>query len=208
MSVAHAIGSQLAHPHGWAGRLLGPAMTFANRRPTRLAVAALGARPGQAMLDIGCGTGEAVALLANTGADVTGIDRSTAMLDQAARRNRRAMAAGRVTLRRADFTDLPFAAATFDGILAANVAYFWADPPAMTGELRRLLRPGGRLVVYVTDAETMRRWPFAGPETHRHWTADTLSDALHEGGFASRQIDVRSVALPFDTQGLIAIATR
>lgn len=206
MSVAHAIGRQLACPSGWAGRLLGPAMTLANRRPTRLAIAALNARAGEIALDLGCGAGEAVALLARSGAQVTGIDRSAAMLDQAARRNRRALARGQVALLRADFTRLPFAKAAFDRILAANVAYFWHDAPAVAEELRRVLRPGGRLVVYVTDAETMRQWPFAGPETHRHWDAASLERALTTGGFA--RLEVRPVRLPFDTKGLIAVAER
>lgn len=206
MRVAHALGRQLAHPQGLAARLVGPAMTLANRAPIRLATDALGARPYERVLDAGCGTGDAIRLLAEAGAIVTGVDRSIAMLDQAARRNRSAVARGQVSLHRADFAELPFDDASFDGVLAANVAYFWAEAHAIVAELRRVLRPGGRLVIYVTDADTMRGWAFAGPETHRHWDRDGLSTALAAGGFATGAIDVRAVRLAFGAQGLIARA--
>lgn len=209
MSLAHAIGRQLACPEGWAGRLIGPAMTLANRRPTRAALAALAVRPGERALDLGCGAGEAVALMARAGAHVTGVDRAPAMIDQAARRNARAIAAGQVVLHRAAFDALPLPDAGLDAILAANVAYFWHDAAPVVAEMHRVLRPGGRLAVYVTAAETMRNWAFAGPETHRHWDAAGLAAALSApGGFAPGSVAVRALPLPFGARGLVAIAVR
>ena len=72
------------------------------------------------VIDVGFGQGRAVARLANIvdKGCVCGIDVSESMLNRAVRRNRRAVAAGRVQLRKGDCASIPFANANFDGALA------------------------------------------------------------------------------------------
>ena len=120
------------------------------------------------MLELGCGPGRALQALLHSShlAQVIGLDWSEAMLAQASRRNRPALATGRLALVRGDFARLPFSDETVDAILAVNVVYFMATSAALR-EAWRVLRPGGRMVLYATHRSVMRRWPFAGPDTHR-----------------------------------------
>jgi len=183
-------------------------MQIVNRAPNRAAIAALDLQPGDAVLELGFGPGTAIHALA---ADVrprriVGVDASEAMVIQARRRNRAAIAAGRVVLHRADFDDLPLPDASVDKVLAVNVVYFWDDAPAILGEVRRVLRPGGRLVVYATDARAMRRWKFAGPHSHRLFDRAGLA-ALLSGSFVPDGIAVREIRTAFAVPGLLATAT-
>lgn len=130
------------------------------------------------------------------------------MIAQARRANARAEAGGRVTLMVADFEHLPFELASFDGIVASNVIYFWNDPARIIARLRGLLKPGGRLVIYATASETMRRWKFAQADTHRWIDEGALRAALAEGGFADDQVYVSEALLPFVIHGLVALAVK
>ncbi len=208
MSVWHAVGRQLRRPDGSAGRAIGSLMRRVNARANTLAVAALNPTVTDCALELGCGPGHGIGLLAARvlHGTVYGIDWSTTMLAQARRRNRPAIAAGRVGLYRADFTVLPFATASIDRVLAVNVAYFWRDAPAVLAEVRRVLRPGGVLSLYVTDAASMRRWKFADAATHRLFDMGTMAAALRAGGFADGDFEIMLVSLLFGVRGLIATA--
>lgn len=209
MDLWHAIGEQLRHPRGLGGRLVGRAMGWANARPTRLAVEALDLSPGDDVLDVGCGNGHAVALIAALLRDgtVTGVDQSDVMIDQARAANRRAILNGKARLTVGDFNALPFPPASFDRVLAANVIYFWRNPAGMIAQLRGLMRPGGRLVIYATCESSMRRWKFAAGDTHRWIDRASLTAALIEGGFAPDNITLTEVHLPAGIEGMIAVAT-
>jgi ubiquinone/menaquinone biosynthesis C-methylase UbiE len=124
------------------------------------------------------------------------------MVTEAIRSNR----AGGVTVRQATFEQLPFAAASFDKILASNVMYFWQDTNVVLREIRRVLKPGGQIAIYVTDAATMRGWKIAEAGTHRLFSATQVAEALNEGGFARNEIVVKSVAIKGGITGLIAVA--
>nr|WP_277923196.1 methyltransferase domain-containing protein [Sphingomonas sp. CARO-RG-8B-R24-01] len=188
----------MARPSGLGGRVVADAMRLVNRRPTRLAIAALAPRPGDAVLDLGCGAGDAIpALQLVVGARrVTGLDHSDAMIAVASRRYPDAhFCVGR-------FDALPFADHSFDRILATNVAYFWQDPRAVLVELRRVTRPHGRVVLYVTEAAVLRRVGLDKSGTHRLFTAETFGQML---GPAAR---VSEVDAGFGVHGLIGTIDR
>lgn len=201
----HEVGRQLGKPSGWQGRALGRAMRLINRTPNQLALAALSACAGEIVLELGFGPGEAVAALARAGCgQVHGIDHSAAMVAQAVRRNRRDVARGRVNLRHGDFARLPYPTASFDKVLAVNVAYFWRDARAILGEIRRVLRPGGTLVIYVTDGAAMQRWRFAATETHRLFDADALASFVCDGGFEADHVVISKHRVARGLTGLVA----
>jgi ubiquinone/menaquinone biosynthesis C-methylase UbiE len=210
MTIWSALGHQLQEPAGLAGKIVGHAMRFLNARPNRLAVAALDIRASDTILELGCGPGHAISLMTRqtTASLIHGVDRSPTMLAQARRRNREAVRNGRVQLHQAAFEALPFPARSIDKILAVNVAYFWRDSGAVLSEMRRVLRPDGAVVIYVTDASSMRQWRFAEPETHHLFDSNELLQVLRLGGFPGEGLTIAPAALPFAITGLIARATQ
>jgi SAM-dependent methyltransferase len=112
----------------------------------RRALAALAPRPGENILDIGCGGGETALELAQLVAPdgrVVGIDASPAVLAFARRAAERCE---RVRFIHADAQLFPFAPATFDAAFSRFGVMFFADPIAAFVNIRRCLRPNGRLV--------------------------------------------------------------
>ncbi|TWP52233.1 class I SAM-dependent methyltransferase [Lentzea tibetensis] len=112
-------------------------------RPAMLELA--GDVTGRRILDAGCGSGPLFAALRDRGAAVTGIDASAGMLELARRR-----LGADADLRVADLTDpLPFADGAFDDVIASLVLHYLEDWGPALAELRRVLTPGGRLIVSV-----------------------------------------------------------
>jgi ubiquinone/menaquinone biosynthesis C-methylase UbiE len=110
-------------------------------------VGAAGLGPGARVLDAGTGPGRLPLAIAAAEPHLTvdGIDVTPEMIE-VARRN--AAGADRVTFSVADVADLPFADATFDLIVSSLSQHHWADSEAGVRDLRRVLRPGGRLWIY------------------------------------------------------------
>ena len=111
---------------------------------------------GRRILDAGCGSGPLFAALRDRGAIVTGIDNSAGMLRLARRR----LGDG-ADLQVADLgSTLPFPDDTFDDVTASLVLHYLQDWGPALAELRRVLKPGGRLIVSVDH-------PFAVNLMHR-----------------------------------------
>jgi ubiquinone/menaquinone biosynthesis C-methylase UbiE len=106
---------------------------------------------GDRVLDVGCGTGALVAMLAHKGAHVTGIDISPPMLGQAALRVREEGLADRVELKETGAVDLDtaFPGQVFDFVVSALVFSELSDDEIQytLAECWRILRPGGLLLV-------------------------------------------------------------
>lgn len=100
--------------------------------------------PNEAVLDIGCGTGNAAITAARRGSNVTGLDIVPAMLDEA-RENATIAGVETIDWRKGTATDLPFTDDTFDVTLSC-LGHMFAEPPDVAGqELLRVTRPGGRI---------------------------------------------------------------
>jgi arsenite methyltransferase len=124
-------------------------------RRRRLVHDAIAAAAGERILDVGCGPGFYVAeLLERVGPDghVSGVDSSAPMLAVAARRADRYE---NVELLDAPATALPFDPESFDGAISVQVLEYVDDVTLALAELHRVLRPGGRLVVWDVDWETV-----------------------------------------------------
>jgi demethylmenaquinone methyltransferase / 2-methoxy-6-polyprenyl-1,4-benzoquinol methylase len=189
-----------------------------------LAVRCAAVAPGDAALDVCCGTGDlAIALLdaVSPGGRVAGLDFSTAMLEAAARKS------GRVEWVQGDALALPFADATF---AAATIGFGMrnlADTLLGFRELRRVVAPGGRVVcLELTDppawaAPFARLWtdravPLLGrlvaretdayrylpASVHRFPAADELAAIMHRAGLRRvryRRLSGGAVALHVGT---------
>jgi len=114
----------------------------------RWMVECLDVRPGDRVLDVGCGPGLAVAAAAElTEGLVAGVDASETMVRLARRRNRGALDRGRVEIRVADAARLPYPDGAFTRSGSLNSLQFWPDPGAGLAELHRVLAPAGRVAV-------------------------------------------------------------
>ncbi len=101
------------------------------------------------VLDVGCGTGAYSVELAKRGARTTGVDGSEGMLDWAAAKAAKERL--HVNFVRADAQMLPFPDGHFDFVLSVGALCFAKDGEKALLEMRRVLKPGGRLVVGVLN---------------------------------------------------------
>lgn len=121
--------------------------------PERLswAVERLAVEPNDRILEIGCGTGVAVALICERldGGDMLGVDRSQKAITAAVARNAEHVASGRASFRAAPFESLvAYDVGSFDSVLAVNVNLFWVrNPTAELTLVKQVLRPAGRLLL-------------------------------------------------------------
>ncbi|MEV4813290.1 class I SAM-dependent methyltransferase [Micromonospora avicenniae] len=117
----------------------------------RWVVETMAIAPDDQVLEIGCGRGTAVFLVADrlTSGRIVAIDRSATMARLAAQRNEIHISSGRAEIRRAELESVDFPPGHFTKIFAVNVSLFWlgSATPQMD-HLRSLLAPGGRLYVF------------------------------------------------------------
>ena len=106
----------------------------------------LGLRPGERVLEIGCGHGVAASFVLEAGATLTAVDRSPKMIEAAARRNAAWVAAGTAEFLVTELESLDLGERRFDTILAVRVRLFHRDPPRARGLAEGWLAPGGRIV--------------------------------------------------------------
>lgn len=121
--------------------------TADGRDPVEVAAAVVRATGARAILEVGCGTGAfAERLMAdNPHATVIATDQSERFVELTAARG--------VDARRADVQDLPFAEASFDLVAALWMLYHVPDLDRGLAEIRRVLRPGGRLLAVTNGRE-------------------------------------------------------
>ncbi len=197
MADRAAFARQLARPSGRAGGVVAAAMDLANRRAVAASIAALAPRPGEHVLDLGCGTGRAAASIARTGARVTGIDHSPLMVETARRR-----CGDRATIAAAEFDRLPLNDAGVDAVFACNTLYFWHDEAAILGELRRVLRPDGRSVAYVTAGSAIAKLFGGKSETHRSFGEAELMALVPAFGLRTPSVSIAPLAT-FGVMGFV-----
>jgi SAM-dependent methyltransferase len=132
-------------------------------------------KPAGLLLDIGCGTG---GTLANAPMRGVGCDFSSDALRFCRER-------GQTALTRSDASSLPFRDASFTGALLLDVLYHRAvgDPAKVLREARRVLEPGGLLIVNVPAYEWLRSSHDAAIHTERRFTRAELHALLVSSGF-------------------------
>jgi ubiquinone/menaquinone biosynthesis C-methylase UbiE len=102
-------------------------------------------QPPDHVLDVGCGGGMAIKLIAGIAVAgfVAGVDHSEDMVQQALKHNAAAARAGRVEIRHGNVAALPYDDESFDKVIAVETFYFWPDPVVNLQEVRRVMKTGG-----------------------------------------------------------------
>jgi ubiquinone/menaquinone biosynthesis C-methylase UbiE len=132
-------------PQGALGRLGGIIMARTNEECGAWVTELLEIGPAESVLEVGFGPGVVIQRLSNLARRVAGIDPSKEMVQQARARNAEAVHSDRVDLRHGFVESLPFDSNTFDKVIAINSMQVWRDTGAGLREIRRVMRPGGRI---------------------------------------------------------------
>jgi SAM-dependent methyltransferase len=165
MSIQAFLARQLARPSGAFGRwVMAPLLNRGNRAMNALTLRQLAPVPADRVLEIGFGGSALLGdILASRCAFAAGLDLSPEMVARAQRRFRTEVAAGRAEVRAGSVDAIPFPADAFSALCSVNTLYFWEDVGRGLAECRRVLAPGGRLVLCFTARADLERWP-----GHRH----------------------------------------
>lgn len=166
---------QCRKPQGLLGRVIGRAMNIGHARVRRWGLGHLADESSGAVLDVGCGGGGALKEMASLfpGAKLYGIDYSQDMVLLAKKVNRRLIEKGRIVITHGSVSSLPFSNSAFGIVTAFESYYFWPELVQDLQEIKRVLRPGGTLLLVneVYDSDKFRdrnaRWAaWAGMQLH------------------------------------------
>jgi SAM-dependent methyltransferase len=170
------------------------------------------ARPGERVLDLGCGAGRFVAALRDAGADPVGIE----LAEGALARARRTAPGADLRLVEPDGS-LPLAHGEIDLVWCSEVLEHVADTIAFVTEIRRVLRPGGRLLLTVPDHGRVKRITLAVADYDAHYdplgehlrfyTRRSLTRVLEATGFSAIRLSTLG-GPPLLRQSLVARAVR
>ena len=140
---------QCRKPQGLLGKFVGRAMNAGHAKVRRWGLGYVSSESYVAVLDVGCGGGGALREMASTfpSAKLYGIDYSQDMVLLAKKVNKGLMEKGRIEISHGSVSSLPFADNTFDLVTAFEAYYFWPDLHRDLQEIKRLLRPGGTLLL-------------------------------------------------------------
>ncbi|MGA2494459.1 MAG: methyltransferase domain-containing protein [Roseiarcus sp.] len=191
MSIRSCVVSQFKRPSGPLGHVVGWIMQArgSNRERTLWTVGLLDVEPDDRILEFGCGPGLGVEACAAQlkGGVVTGLDHSQTMIVQATRRNRDAVAAGRVRLRFGGVDCLAETEGSFTKVFSANVVQFIQDKAALFDSLLRLLAPGGTVA---TTYQPRHKNP---TRADAFAMAEEIERAMRDAGFTAIRIEERAL---------------
>ncbi len=139
----------------WESVYLNPDLDRLYDRIFERIVRILSPKPDQTLLDAGCGYCFHAVRLARSGVQVTALDLSDAALQRAAATIRRAGMEDRIRLERGDLLELPFSDGSFDYVHCWGVLMHVPRLEVALGELIRVLKPGGKLVVMENNAHSL-----------------------------------------------------
>ena len=190
----HVVLENTRSPAGLGGRLMVRMMNVGHRALARWGLRFLLLSADAKVLDCGCGCGGGAnirTLLKKCPQGIVkGVDISDVSVTTARRVNRSAIADGRCAVWQGSVDELIFAADWFDAVTAFETVYFWPDLPKSFREIRRVLRPGGTLLICNEcsgDTDKNEKWTerIKGMTIYRDVQ---LQAALEQAGFHDIEI--------------------
>jgi ubiquinone/menaquinone biosynthesis C-methylase UbiE len=201
------IARQSSRPRGLVGRLLGHVMAFETASLNSEALELLALQPSDRLLEVGFGHGRTIRLAAAQVPQgfIAGVDVSEDMVRMANRRCLNLANKSQIQLMVGDSRRLPFADTSFDKVLCVHTIYFWEEPIKDLGEMFRVLRPEGRLVLGFR-AKFDKGSTIDFPETvYSFYSIDEVSTLLESAGFEKSAI--RNAGTPL-SEMFLAVARR
>lgn len=191
MPLGRYLMSQFARPHGLLAGVFAAVMNGGNRQVNLRSLEALEVEPGQRVLEVGFGGGATLeTLIREKGCGyVGGLDASPEMVRAAGRRFAPSIADGRMAVRQGTVEQMPWPDGEFDRALSVNSMFYWPDPARGAREIRRVLRPGGILVLGLRDKAAIDKIGI-GPLGYWSPSREEIEALLADAGF--QQVSARS----------------
>ena len=196
MKLMDRIVKQCRNPMGRLGRHVARSMNRHHSKVTRWGLSHVSINKNDTILDVGCGGGRTINTLTKraTEGKVYGIDYSKDSVKVARRVNKRFIEEGRVKIIQASVASLPFPDGSFDLVTAVETYYFWPDLINSLKEIRRVLKPGGRILLinesYRHEKFEKRNAEWARLGDFTYHLPDEFRKFLEEAGYSSIRIDV------------------
>ena len=157
-----SLSKQLSCPTGEDGIVLGHKMNETNEFITNSSINVLAPTDGESIIEIGFGNGilskRIIDSIGKNG-KFTGIEKSQILAQQAIKNfdydNKR-----NITLHAVDYCEVKIKKNSIDGILAVNLLYFIDDTDLFFRKLYNWLKPGGRIIIGIRSAHTLKKMPF------------------------------------------------
>jgi SAM-dependent methyltransferase len=197
MAVRSAIFRQFRRPTGWLGKLIAVGMNIEHRGLWRWALEHVSLQPDSFILDIGCGGGKSIELLARQACDgkVYGIDYSKEMVQTSSFLNRGLIRSGRAEIGHASVSHLPFPDRNFDLVACFECCYFWPDMIDSLTQIGRVLKENGLLLIaneaYRDPRFEERNATWARLANMRVYGPQEYRAFLSSAGFGTVEIDTR-----------------
>lgn len=149
MNVLNKLIEQAKNPKGFVGSSMLCIMNVAHTSMTKWALSKIKMKERVTILDIGCGGGKTVHTLSkmNPYGKVYGIDYSEKAVENSIKMNKENVNSGKVLIKKASVSSMPFSNHFFDIITAFQTHYFWPNLESDVKEIFRVLKPNGSVVI-------------------------------------------------------------
>ncbi|MCC4767150.1 methyltransferase domain-containing protein [Methanosarcina sp. DH1] len=185
--------NQCRKPVGEAGKLVADEMNINHYELTSWGLGKIDIKQDSIILDIGCGGGRTVnrlALLAPEG-KVFGIDYSNDCVNWSIEFNKGLIDSGKVEIHNASVEKIPFEDNKFDWALAVETVYFWPNLLQNFSEIKRVLKPSGRIMIinemYASQSFKDRNDPYVKAGNLKLHTPQELEELLKKAGYVNIQ---------------------
>lgn len=188
--------NQCMKPNGELGKIVADDMNKSHFELTGWGLEKIDINPQDTILDIGCGGGRTVNRLAAIAKEgkVFGIDYSMDCVKWSKDYNKELIKDGRVEIDHASVEQIPFEDNKFDVISAVETIYFWPDLIQNLKEVKRVLKPLGKLVIicemYSSEKFKERNDEFVFVSNMKIYTPEELKDIVEMAGYNNIKIDL------------------
>ena len=196
MGLVEMIMKQARMPTGKFGSFWARLMNIGHSKVTKWGLSHISINKDDTILDVGCGGGKTVNTLSKiaTEGKIYGVDCSEVSVAVATSINKSLIKAGRVEIFHASIESLPFSDDLFNLVIAVESFYFWPNLVNNLKEIRRVLKPGGSVILinamYRDERFEKRNSNLAKIGNFTYHLPEEFRVFLKDAGYSSTQIEV------------------
>jgi len=189
MRIFNKFALQFAKPENFLGSIAGKLMAFTGVEKNKWTISLLHIQKADNVLEVGFGPGVAIKMVSDAIQDgyVVGIDYSDVMLQQAKKRNKKAIQEGKVILRLGDIHSAPLLDMMFDKVFSVNSIIFWEEPVKSLREIRQIMKPNALIAL------TVLPYMKGSTEGTSRNLGSEISHYLEQAGFSNIRIELKEM---------------